>query len=318
MSGELATKFEDQLPKAPKFSFGVFFNYVAGFVSLLGVFATSIFITDPNSISFIYISALTIITLSLFVYIHLLRRRKLHRYAQSVIFTHYINHRIRDALKEKPDNTHIEYLTVKLLNAIATCFSIITGTRCRSCIVELKPDFELTVVARDEISIISDKKEEKKHYLKDNTDFEDLWYAKNGCSRYFLCNDLIKLWHKAKYKNSSFNEVGEPKIEYLLGILPRVKNWKLPYKSALVLPIRYIESFHPPKKQAPDKLNNSRNSRWNYWGFLCIDCNSMNKFDDLYCPELGGGIADSLFTLFSQYQSNINAKIKTDEQQPSK
>jgi len=137
------------------------------------------------------------------------------------------------------------------------------------------------------------KKKTSQHRLDENTDFHDLWYAQNGCTRYFLSNDLMKRWKQHKYKTSSFKEVGEPYLQSVLGI-DMIRNWRLPYRSALILPIRYVSTFNPPEEQTHDMLH------WRYWGFLCIDCNTPGCFDDRYCPELGGAFADGLFTLFSQ------------------
>jgi len=303
MGAEEATKFEGQLPKPQKITFAAFFSYLAGISSILALLGSAFFITDPTQQSFVYLTFLSILVLVVLSYSYYLSRKKLHRYAQSVIFSHYASHIIRDAL-HATRTTKIEDTTIKVLNAVATCFSIITGKKCRACVIELKENYELKVMARDDISNISDKKVDKKHYLDDNTDFKDLWYAKNGCSRYFLSNNLPSLWHEQKYKNSSFAQVGEPKIKTILGYT-HIYNWKLPYKSALVLPIRYISSFAPPINQN----TKPQDPNWDYWGFLCIDCGSRNVFDDLYIPELGGAFADGLYTLYSQYEINSKNEI---------
>lgn len=295
---DIQAKFEQQFPRPDKLSFELIFGYIAGLASIAGLIGAPFVITEQTHLSFLYLTSLTVIVAVLLVYALLINRRKLHRYAQSVIFTHYVNHIIRDALQEI-QTSEVKVATQKVLNAIATCFSIITAKQCRACVVELTKDFELVVMARDDISGVMSRKKPLKHFLDDNTDFYNLWYAKSGCSRFFMSNDLRKLWKQHKYRNSSFQELGEPHVQSVLGI-DVVRNWQLPYRSAMVFPIRYISRFQPPESRDENP------EHWKYWGFLCVDCNTSSCFDDRYCPDLGGAFADSLYTLFSQSYSMLD------------
>lgn len=302
MASEIQAKFESQLPKPNSWSFTTLFNYVAGISSVGGLIGAPFVIADPNYLSNVYLAFLSILVLVLLAHALLVERRKLHRYAQSVIFSHYVAHVIRDTLAEieATQGQQVERGTERILNAISTCFSIITGKSCRCSLVELVENTELRVAARDEISKASNKKEVGKHFLRNNTDFNNLWYALHGCSRYYLCNDLIQEWRDHKYNNSSFEEVGYPEIKAMIfGRFRRVTNWQLPYRSALIFPVRHLTEFTPPKN--PDSLE----PNWNFYGFLCIDCNSRNAFDDRYAPELGGMYADSLFTFFTQVEKSL-------------
>lgn len=303
MASEIQTKFESQLPTRNQLSFATVFNYIAGICSIGGIIASPFVITDPNTISSVFITFLAILVLVLLVHALLVDRRKLHRYAQSVIFSHYVAHVIRDTLAEieTPQGKQVKHATEKILSAIATCFSIITGKHCRCAIVELVDNTELHVAARDEIAKASNKKKAGKHLLKDNTDFSNLWYAVHGCSRYYLCNNLPQEWKNHRYNNSSFEEVGHPEVQaFPFGLPGRVANWRLPYRSALILPIRHLTEFDPPKS------TDTPVPHWNFYGFLCIDCNSTNAFDNRYAPELGGMYADSLFTLFTQVEQSLH------------
>lgn len=304
MSSEIQTKFESQLPKPEKWSFGIIFNYIAGICSVAGLVGAPFVITDPSSLSFVYIVFLSILVIVLFAYTLFIDKQKLHRYAQSVIFSHYVVHLLRDSLAEidTPQAKQLAPTTEKMLDAIATCFSIITGKRCRCAIVDLVENTELRVATRDSISKATSKKKTDKHLLKDNTDFSNLWYALNGCSRYYLCNDLPNEWKKHKYLNSSFDKSAPPEIKTMFLGFSYVANWRLPYKSALILPIRHLTDFCPPTEQGSIEPN------WNFNGFLCIDCNSVNAFDDRYAPELGGLFADALFTLFNQTAKYVESQ----------
>lgn len=202
---------------------------------------------------------------------------------------------MRDSLSSLSvsDNVNLEKTTEKILDAIANCFSVTSGKACRASIVELNDKFELIVAARDSMSAIKAIPRNNKHLLEDNTDFRNLWYSINGCSRYYLNNNIVKSWLNREYRNSCFAEYGEPEMKSIFGFT-LIRRWPLSYRSALVLPIRYVAEFTPPKD------TETLCPHWNYYGFLCIDSISRNSFDDRYSPELGGSFADMLYTYFSQ------------------
>jgi hypothetical protein len=131
-----------------------------------------------------------------------------------------------------------------------------------------------------------------------------------------MCNNLLKEWKLHKYKNTSFNkpEVREPELKTFLGY-SYVANWNLPYKSTLVLPIRYLKEFIPPSKDdgkpnmrinllkrfsIPTNDGDKLTMKWKFWGFLCIDCNSRNVFHKDLAPELGLAFADLLYIFFDE------------------
>jgi len=92
MSSDIRAKFEQQLPRRQKLSFESVFSYVAGSASIIGLIGAPFVITDPSSLSFVYLAFLTFLVVVLMIYAYLVNRRKLHRYAQSTIFVHYANH----------------------------------------------------------------------------------------------------------------------------------------------------------------------------------------------------------------------------------
>jgi len=138
------------------------------------------------------------------------------------------------------------------------------------------------------------------HKLDENTDFYNLWYpTRTGYLRVYRCNNLVSIYKKGQYKNSSFKTHGKPIIKKILWLpfLKKVIKWTLPYKSTIVFPIRYVFDF----TLSEDDRNIATNTKhWVYWGFLCIDCKSRNVFDPIYTPELGAAFADLLYTLFFQ------------------
>ncbi len=300
MSKENQVKYEQQLPKPEKWSFDRVFGYTAGLASIGGLVGAPYVIQDQTALSNLYMGLLSFLVILLIIHAVLVEKRKLHRYAQTVFYMHYAQHLVRDALSEltNANTDNVEKVTERLLDAIANCFSITCGKSCRASVVELDSSFNLKVVARDSMSQIKATPRMKEHKLEDNTDFNNLWYSINGHSRFYLNNNIIQSWVKKEYENSSFKEHDGPEIKRLFGFT-YVRNWPLNYQSALVLPIRYVSDFIPPKGKKMEP-------HWNYYGFLCIDSASRNSFDPRYSTELGAAFADMLYTFFNQVYETLD------------
>lgn len=313
---EQSSKYESQLPKKRSVSVSSVFSYSAGGASILG-FLSSNYIFPHSGIALAHTIFLLVLVFSILLHTYARDRRKLHRYAQAVFYIHYVNHIIRDSLAHaKEDNFKLSQETLQLtVNAIANCFSILTGKQCRCSIKELNDDFSINTVVRDNVSkkrIHEHHDTKTSHHLEENTDFKNLWYSIYGCSRYFLANDLIKFWKIHKYENSSFKLVTFPKRSNFCSFT-WVSNWKLPYRSTLVLPIRFFSVFDPPAQQeisAKKKTKKTEFDHWNFWGFLCIDCNSRNIFDQEFAPELGAAFADTLYIFHEQTKFILDKRIK--------
>lgn len=143
------------------------------------------------------VGCLTSIVLILLLFIYVRERGKTHRYAQSVFYTHYANHIIRDFIDAAISGKHpsLDETSSELADAIAACFSVLNGRRCRCSIKQLTAARTIETLARDHTSATDTVKTGgNEHPLAENSDFEDLWYGRNGRHRYFFCNDLIKLY----------------------------------------------------------------------------------------------------------------------------
>ena len=238
------------------------------------------------------------LVITVIVHNYIKERKKLHRYAQSVFYTHYVNHIIRNYLAECKNGKfeNINLINKKILNAIANCFSMLIGKQCRCSLKVLDSNFNISTPCRDDIgeNRVHRTNSSIAHNLHNNSDFYNLWYGTGGCSRFYLQNDLKKLWKSHKYLNSSFEEFGCPEVKQLFGGFSVVVNWNLPYQSTLVFPIRYFERYQPPTSdgEIPD--------HWSFLGFLCIDCESKNVFDERYSPELGAAFSDLLYAFITQ------------------
>lgn len=303
-----ATQYKDQLPKANRINFIEFYKLVASTVALVSVFGGWYF-TNNNNVNYVYAVFLCLLVVVLMIYIYIRERSKLTRYAECVFFVHFINHIIRDyfgnlqAGKEQaPEDTLSD-----IMSAISSCFAILTGKVCSCFLKEIQyPEKEdkaqVKIVSYDPITYSKFNKfvehQDHEHLLADNTAFNNLWYYKDGCSRYYLCQDLIKRWKTHDYKSSYFNhpDVGQPKVREFLGFFSFVTRWPLAARSCLIVPIRYTRHGKQTNSDASDKTN-----KITYlWGFLCIYCNSRRVFERRYSPELAGAFADALYVFLNE------------------
>jgi len=312
-------KYEMQLPKLRAWNLE---RYIALFSSLCGILSIFLYFFDANTIplsvrEFIFVSYLALIPILLLLYIFFKERKKLHRYSQSVFYMHFVNHVIRDYLKtlSSGDKQNFEETLLEILDAISNCYSILTGKRCRACIKELKNDLSLITVARDSHSRKNYHGTSKTdHPLEGNTDFYRLWYGTEGCYRYFLSNNIASMYTADDYKNTSFADYGKPLV--WSKIITFVQKWPLPYKSTIVLPIRFIPDYNQwpplrPPKEHKKVMETESAKNPHFLGFLCIDSNSKNVFDEVHAPELGAAFSDALYTLFSQaHYISLQQKMK--------
>jgi hypothetical protein len=237
------------------------------------------------------------------------------RFLPVVYYLHFVNHIVRDyifRLLNKDTNVpQLEKTIEWFVNAVAECFSVTTGHRCRCCIKaavvnnkrKKKKSVSQKVIAK---VICRDKKTrtllqaaqtvqndlQREHILSSNTDFAQIW---DGNERFYVCNDILKAYANDEYINSS---IDKSKVKIDKG---EVIDWHLPYKSTLVVPIR--SNFLFPKS----KTENS----YECWGFLCVDSNETNVFDSACLVELAGSFADLFFQFLkiSQEIENDNSSV---------
>ena len=308
------------------------FQICAGIASIVGIVAApQIWPNDIVAIIYAFFVGL-LLFLSL-GYIYLIHSRKLHRYAQAAAHWHHVNHKVRDdlailanlakknELSKEIVRTRVSNTVNDILYAISACFSIITSAHCSVCIKEITEDkgvmyvktFERDPIARENRERFDNSRQ--RHPLEENTDYNVLWYCEPGYHKNFICNDLKRRWKVGEYKNTSFNLYGKrPKRDTVLGFTV-TRNWNLPYRSAFVIPIRYVE----PKVDPPPNIDKDK---WYYYGFLCIDCNSTKVFDKRRCPDVGGAFADILFIYFWQvdrmldmikFKTKVKARLNKDK-----
>jgi hypothetical protein len=170
---------------------------VAGIVGLILVFTKYDDLTKDEK-SLVVFTYLVVIILILLAWIYSLTRKRLDKYAQTLFYIHFVNHIIRDHLADLSDDRKAASLTEILrdcVDAIATCYSIITGRMCRVSIKEIKnlSQGQIITAMRDTISAKRAAGDDGEHFISENTDFENIWTAREGCSRYFRSNNLTGL-----------------------------------------------------------------------------------------------------------------------------
>ncbi|GEM_PF-3421092 len=122
------------------------------------------------------------------------------------------------------------------------------------------------------------------HFIEDNSCFQYFYInIGRGKGKYYLNNHLPK---DTSYKNSSFNYYGEVPNTGGSSDEDRSKNWTLPYKSELVVPLAPLNSSDLTKE---------------LFGFICLDCDQVGAFLEKYDPYVLMGIADGMYNTMKKF-----------------
>jgi hypothetical protein len=237
------------------------------------------------------------------------------RFLPVAFYLHFVNHVIRDyvtqLLNKDASVPQLAPTIALFVDAVAECFSVITGHRCRCCIkaATVKDNSEAVKSKRKKSKTVSQKvvakvicrdsktrdlqrmmqnDVEREHILSENTDFTQIW---DKDERVYVCGDIPKAYANDEYINSSIDR-SKVKINNR-----KVTEWHLPYKSTLVVPIR--SNFLFPKT----KTGNC----YECWGFLCVDSDETHVFDNPCLVELAGSFADLFFQFF-----RVSREIEND------
>ena len=225
------------------------------------------------------------------------------RYAEAMEFFHKTNHAIRDGwwhhIAEHDASSIQEKLEVSL-KEFAAGFSLITGVHCRACIKQLylanpeaeplervERDLRTKTICRSEESAVSNKNEID-DWLTDNSDFLVLFREPNR--KYFVGNDLVGDLSKG-YKNSHWSTED-------------IKSGRFDYRSTFVWPIR---------KALPSGAEFENGSSWHpnhdVFGYLCIDTQARNVFNERYDLSVGAAVADCLYPFLTQIRDSQILKM---------
>jgi hypothetical protein len=267
---------------------------------------------------YVYALFLMTIVVLLACYAVMINLRKLHRYPDVPRFVHYVNHTVRDTITSihrklehgeltEDDIRELEGTTIELLNAISSCFSLLTGTQCGVCVKEFTSANTIGVKYRDSVSRVTRGQNDgghKAHPIEDDTPVHDAYYGLlTEGSRSYQCNNIIDEWRQGRFKSPSFEWLGgEPETFTVLGY-KFVKSWRLKYRCALVSPIRYVRARPTEGKMAIK--DNPNTASWLHWGFLCIDANRRHAFDFRRQADIAALFSDVLFVYFNEIYYEI-------------
>lgn len=126
-----------------------------------------------------------------------------------------------------------------------------------------------------------------KHYLLRNTDeYKKQQHRVTGNTAYqIILNNVLQADREHFYYLN--NNVPKTK-DYQTTSKPAYPGGILPYKSELVYPIL-------PMTQVNDDEKGDKKQKYEIWGFLCLDCNYINRFNNRYHVAIIEGVADGLF-----------------------
>jgi hypothetical protein len=187
---------------------------------------------------------------------------------------------------------------------IAEGFRLITGKEdIAVCIKLLSGNGEPTgrssvyTLVRDARSTSRRGYDERKiyHIIENNTSYYDILrlLSKAQLGRRFISNNLPQY---PGYKNSSFIVHGQAEWNNSLSAEQRDNNWLLPYRSTIVTGI-YPEH--------PDIGKNN-----NLIGYLCIDSNNIDVFNEKYDTPILTGVADGIYNTLMQFKQLKHRNIK--------
>jgi len=181
----------------------------------------------------------------------------------------------------------------KVLDNLSDIFSMVTGTTCRTTVKLIFQEgqtFYVYALARDSQSTVTNAKADKERYenrrdrLEDNDDFLSIFDEKGD---YFVENNLPG---RRDYHNTSFQVYGPRPLG--TSVMQRwftTIGWNLPYRSAMVFPIRQLE----PATGGDDDVG--------CIGFLSVDSGFRRVFKRRFDGPLGATVASALFHPLSVY-----------------
>jgi hypothetical protein len=203
---------------------------------------------------------------------------------------------------DRQDDPSIELIIQKLgflCDNLANAFSSINGEKVAVCIKFLTFNGKrpiVTTLVRDRYAKSKNRKtgtaDNTKHFIELNSDFQFIWDNfdnENIETSYYherhlpTCKD---------YKNTRLNSDWKGKIKFpILDNFIRRKQWPLPYRSTLVVPVVPLLADEQNQKAIR--------------GFLCLDSSKEGKFNPQIDVDILKGISDGLYNKIDKLNSLI-------------
>lgn len=271
--------------------------------TLVGIVLSVIALTTKGNTEGTLVILFLLVSLIITFIVMLVRERKFlkkERYADAVSAISDVFQEMKKvAARMQTDNApQVREQLEKVVGAIAKTFSLVTGKNCRACIKVLLSEkkhgggtsFYVETLCRDKITPVEQKEQGTKHPLEQNTDFETIFKGEDS----FFANNLPGI--PPGYKNSSFNVYGDPAT---------TREWKLPYKSTIVWPVRERKPAVAPGCEEEQNL----------MGYLCVDAKDTHVFSRRYDVDLGVAFAEALYGLLKDF---LTKKSKVPSQKVMK
>lgn len=218
-----------------------------------------------------------------FIYFLLTNIHRRSRYGEAIVLLKDGFAGINKLKRDSSDNSEeIMRTMVEMCNTLKAVFDKITKVDCS---VSIKIPIINSPISSN--AVVENICRDYKHYLIRNTDaYKNLEHRVNGSTAYqVIINNVLN--------------GNESKFFYLNNNVPKTKDYqttsrsayldgKLPYKSELVYPILPLL---PPAGAS----SNGMKSKYEIWGFLCVDCDHTNKFNEHYHVPIIQGVADGVF-----------------------
>lgn len=190
--------------------------------------------------------------------------------------------------RKNPDFQDKEFMSSMMIfcNNLKICFDSITKSNCS---VSIKVPIKDTKVV--EQSVLKNLTRDSKNSKRDTKKYQETEHTILGNSAFSNCLDnVLKDRPKKYYINNDVNNENNyrntSKECYDKGILP--------YNSELVFPII------PLKKTDKDNFHCN--------GFICIDSDKTKVFDEKYAPAIVSGVADGIYDLIFQSNSETDGQ----------
>lgn len=264
------------------------FNVLANLASIVGLVVTLLALLKW---SYLWILALYLCAMSLFLMIRYIRQERWARYAEANISIEKGLRRLKEVsdrliFRTCSDDDFIEGLGFAL-GDIAVAFSLVTGSTCRATLKEVyyeevfRGSARIGIEGTNELCAASMARSDPEKNLKArreapvlvtaNSDFDHVVSE----STPFFSNDLPSLWRNGNYKNSHWSDSLQTSRDF-------------PYRSAIVWP---IEADRP----GVDWLEETDGKRERVIALLCIDSKRTGAFRRATDVPMGGLFAHALY-----------------------
>lgn len=190
--------------------------------------------------------------------------------------------------RKTPDFQDNEFMSSMMIfcNNLKICFDSITKSNCS---VSIKVPIRDSKV--EQHTILKNLTRDTSNNKRDTKQYQQIEHTILGNSAFSNCLDnVLKDRPKKYYINNDVNNENN----YRNTSRECYDNGILPYNSELVFPIV------PLKKTDKDNFD--------CHGFICIDSNKKDAFDDKYSPAIVSGVADGIYDLIFQSNSETNGE----------